>query len=67
MTNHDHDYYHDDCSLCQTERESANALQDSIIGALARGYCSEKNSHKILDPDLIDGMTKEVMKILLKE
>ena len=28
--------------------------------ALARGYCSDRNSKKILDPDLITDMAEEV-------
>ena len=31
--------------------------------ALARGYCSDRNSHKILDADLIEDMAIEVEKI----
>jgi len=28
MSNHDHDYYHDDCSLCQMEKESATGCNN---------------------------------------
>lgn len=35
-----------------------------IAGAIARGYCSEKNSHKVLDPDLVEAMAVEVEKLL---
>lgn len=34
-----------------------------LYGALARGYCSEKNRSKELDSDLIVAMADEVMKI----
>jgi len=34
---------------------------DEISGALARGYCAEKNTNKVLDPDLIEAMKNEVM------
>ena len=34
-----------------------------IQGALARGYCTERNSKKVLDPDLIMDMTAEVNKL----
>ena len=30
--------------------------------ALARGYCSECNEHKVLDPDLIEAMVEELLK-----
>ena len=36
-------------------------IKSDLYGALARGYCSEKNSSKILDPDLIEAMAKEVI------
>jgi len=28
MTNHDHDYYHDDCGLCQMEKEAQKTCQN---------------------------------------
>ncbi len=31
--------------------------------ALARGYCAEGNTHKVLDSDLIEAMAKEVEKM----
>jgi hypothetical protein len=32
-----------------------------IQGALARGYCTERNSKKVLDPDLIIDMATEIL------
>ena len=32
---------------------------DNVREALARGYCTERNKHKILDPDLIEDMAKD--------
>jgi hypothetical protein len=29
--------------------------------ALARGYCTKRNSKKVLDPDLIEDMGKEIL------
>jgi len=31
-------------------RECVN--REALLGAIARGWCSEKNSHKTMDPDL---------------
>ena len=36
--------------------------RDEIAGALARGYCSKRNEHKVLDPDLIEDMVCELLK-----
>lgn len=36
-------------------------MKKQILQALARGYCSEKNQHKVLDPDLIESMCEEVV------
>jgi ABC-type Zn uptake system ZnuABC Zn-binding protein ZnuA len=38
-----------------------------LFGALARGYCHPKNSHKVLDPNLLFAMAKEVQDILKKK
>lgn len=43
-----------------------NKLQEEIMGALARGYTYPENSHKVLDSDLINAMTKEVLESLSK-
>ena len=39
-------------------------IEEEVIGALARGYCSPENEKKVLDPDLIEAMTSEVIKAL---
>lgn len=36
-----------------------------IRQALARGYCSKENEHKILDPDLIEAMTRELLDLFI--
>jgi hypothetical protein len=33
----------------------------SIRGCVARGWCSEKNQHKVMDCDLAEGITQELM------
>lgn len=38
-------------------------IQDQIKQALARGYCSEDNKNKVLDPKLIDAMAEELSKL----
>jgi len=38
---------------------------EEIRGALARGYCSKENEHKVLDPDLIEAMAIEIDKLFL--
>ena len=35
--------------------------------ALARGYCSKRNEHKVLDPDLIADMAFEIEKWILEK
>lgn len=35
---------------------------ERLLGALARGYCSDRNSHKVLDGELIEDMATEVKK-----
>ena len=37
------------------------AIREQLSQALARGYCTKRNEHKILDPDLIADMTTEVL------
>lgn len=41
--------------------------KDTLIGALAMGYCTERNENKITDPDLIKDMAKEVKKWIIKK
>lgn len=36
-------------------------IKSDLYGALSRGYCSKKNSSKIVDPDLIEAMADEVL------
>ena len=36
-------------------------METQIREALARGYCSPENEHKILDPILIEAMTRELL------
>ncbi len=38
-----------------------------ITQALARGYCSKRNEHKVLDPDLILDMAGEIYKEGIKQ
>ena len=38
-----------------------------VSGALARGYCTERNSKKVLDPDLIEDMATEVIALFPEE
>ena len=39
-------------------RECVN--REALLGAIARGWCSEKNSHKTMDPDLAVAIFDEV-------
>ena len=41
-------------------------MKTEIREALARGYCTERNGKKILDPDLIEDMAVEIEKIVLQ-
>ena len=36
-------------------------VKADLYGALARGYCSEKNSGKTVDPELIEAMADEIL------
>lgn len=38
-------------------------METQIRETLARGYCAPENSHKILDSELINAMTKEVLQL----
>jgi hypothetical protein len=42
-------------------------IKSDLLGALARGYCSEKNSCKTVDPDLIESMAEEVLLLYCKK
>ena len=35
--------------------------REELLGAIARGWCSEKNSHKTMDPDLALAIFDEVI------
>lgn len=39
-----------------------NMNLERLLGALARGYCSDRNSHKVLDGELIEDMATEIKK-----
>lgn len=41
----------------------ATSLVDEIMGAVARGWCSPENEHKVMDVHLADAITKEVCKV----
>lgn len=55
------------CPLCfQMEHPASVSIpndyrRQQLERALARGYCSAKNSRKALDPDLIEAMTDEIV------
>ena len=36
--------------------------REELLGAIARGWCSEKNAHKTMDPDLALAIFDEVEK-----
>lgn len=38
-------------------------MTKEIRAALARGYCTKRNSKKVLDSDLIDDMAREIEKL----
>lgn len=39
---------------------------DDVRGALARGYCAEGQTHKVMDPYLCEAQAQEVMALLPK-
>ena len=41
-------------------------FKEKILGAVARGWCSPKNEHKVMDIDLAESITKEVVVVLDK-
>ena len=43
--------------------KGGNVNKEELLGVLARGYCTKRNSQKVLDPDLIQDMAKEVEKL----
>lgn len=36
-------------------------IKSDLYGALSRGYCSEKNKHKVVDPDLLESIADEIL------
>lgn len=34
-------------------------IKSDLYGALSRGYCSEKNKHKVVDTDLLESIADE--------
>lgn len=47
--------------------EAMPRLRAEIAGAVARGYCYVENSKKVLDPDLLKAMGKELEMLFKKE
>lgn len=39
--------------------------KEQIFQACARGYCTKRNSKKVLDPELLQDITEEVLKIVI--
>lgn len=40
---------------------------ENILGALARGYCSEGQTHKVMDPELCEAQAQEIMALFPSE
>lgn len=38
--------------------------REKVLGALARGYGTERNKNKVVDPDLCEDMAAEMMKVI---
>lgn len=47
-----------------TKKQAKVHNTTEICMALVRGYCIGKNKKKVIDPDLINAMADEVLKIL---
>lgn len=47
-----------------TDKTNEQALPEWIVQAVARGWCSQENSHKIMDPDLAFAIAAEVSQAL---
>ena len=41
--------------------------EENLRGALARGYCTDRNKHKTLDSDLLDDCFNAVWEYLIKK
>ena len=56
----------DPTGLTKAQRKFAELIvkecinREELLGAIARGWCSEKNSHKTMDPDLALAIFDEV-------
>jgi hypothetical protein len=42
----------------------SSMTQEEIRGAVARGWCHDKNAHKVMDTDLALAISEEVEKLL---
>lgn len=40
--------------------EPGEGLRQAVVGALARGYCTARNTGKVIDNDLIEAMADEI-------
>ena len=49
------------------EEEEMKRLRTEIAGAVARGYCYVENSKKVLDPDLLKAIGRELEILFKKE
>lgn len=56
--------YNANNSIANSETELPDWRIFTILGALARGYTTESNSHKKLDADLCMAMAEEIFAIL---
>ena len=43
---------------------SNTPTRDEIVQAAARGYCTDENAHKVLDPSLIEAIADKVMEVI---
>jgi hypothetical protein len=41
-------------------KNKKSIYREELLGAIARGWCSEENKHKIMDSDLAMAICKEV-------
>jgi hypothetical protein len=43
---------------------ASDECRDEILGASAQGYCTDRNSHKIVDPDLLEDIATAIQQRL---
>lgn len=43
-----------------------NVMKEELLGAIARGWCSKENEHKIMDPELALAIADEVMPLIAR-